>query len=302
VKSGDDGKAFVEFDLPDTVTCFRVYADCFADSRLGTGSTLIECLEPFFVEPKLPPEVTVGDIIQLPLALVNETSSQLSGTVSPTVVGKGLKIVGEKNVEFILGPSQRIRKIFPIKIIGAETSLLRFSAAAGAYSDTVTRTVYISSAGFPFSYGSGGILEPNSTVSYDLPIPTSVVPHSFITHLKFFTTPVSSLTESLKAFINLPSGNFEQVSMTTYPLVLVLQYLHARAEVDPKIIENAYDNLSKGYERLVSFQTASGGFEWFGNEPGHEGRKKRMFLTLLSLDCIWNIAVKGYGFCHPHRS
>ena len=262
--------------MPDSVTCFRAYADCFAGSRLGTGTALIECSEPFFIEFKLPPEVTIGDLIQVPVALVNETSSELVGTVAPTVDGKGLKIDSEKNSEFILEPSQRQRKIFPVKVMKPEPTALRISAAAGAYSDSVTKTIYSTPSGFPFSYSSGGILEPNSSVVFDISIPMSVVPKSFVTHLKFYATPVSSLTESLKAFINLPSGNFEQIAMSTYPLVLALTYLRGQTEVDPKLVADAYENLSKGYEKLLTFQTGTGGFDWFGSEPAHEGNKNRV--------------------------
>ena len=35
-------------------------------------------------------------------------------------------------------------------------------------------------------------------------------------------------------------------------------------------VDKARTLLSKGYKKLASFQTQSGGFEWFGQEPAHE--------------------------------
>jgi hypothetical protein len=30
------------------------------------------------------------------------------------------------------------------------------------------------------------------------------------------------------------------------------------------------ENLKKGYEKLISFETGTKGYEWFGTSPGHE--------------------------------
>jgi len=61
------GAATVSFDLSDAVTTFRVIADAFSDSgALGAASSKIESVQPFYVEPKLPLEVTSGDVIKLP--------------------------------------------------------------------------------------------------------------------------------------------------------------------------------------------------------------------------------------------
>ena len=54
------GKATVSFDLSDSITSFRVRADAFdARGALGSGDTLVDSVEPFYAEPKLPLEVTV---------------------------------------------------------------------------------------------------------------------------------------------------------------------------------------------------------------------------------------------------
>ena len=72
------GEAVVSFYLSDSVTAFRVFADGF-DSRgaLGSSQTLVKSVQPFYLEPKLPLEVTMGDVIRTPLAFVNETKKAL---------------------------------------------------------------------------------------------------------------------------------------------------------------------------------------------------------------------------------
>lgn len=37
-----------------------------------------------------------------------------------------------------------------------------------------------------------------------------------------------------------------------------------------KMIKEIVDKLRKGYQRLLTFETSSKGYEWFGKSPGHE--------------------------------
>ena len=85
LKTNEKGDATVEFALNDSVTTFRVFADAFtAAGAIGSGSTSVESVNPFYLEPKLPLEVTQGDRILLPVACVNTTTSAL-GRVKMTV-------------------------------------------------------------------------------------------------------------------------------------------------------------------------------------------------------------------------
>src|SRR5438132_5919668 len=56
------GTASVSFALNDAVTTFRILADGFdAAGGLGQAAATIESIQPFYIEPKLPLEVTAGD-------------------------------------------------------------------------------------------------------------------------------------------------------------------------------------------------------------------------------------------------
>ena len=90
---------------------------------------------------------------------------------------------------------------------------------------------------------------------------------------KAFPNPVGSLTEALEALIRNPCGCFEQTSSTTYPLVMALAYLKDHRDGSKRVEDMIRDieaKLRKGYNRLVSFESSDGGFEWFGGSPGHE--------------------------------
>ena len=85
-----------------------------------------------------------------------------------------------------------------------------------------------------------------------------------------YPTPLASMTEALERLIQEPYGCFEQTSSTTYPLVMAQQYFMSHQGVDPSLIERSAEILETGYDRLIGFECKSGGYEWFGDDPGHD--------------------------------
>lgn len=52
--------------------------------------------------------------------------------------------------------------------------------------------------------------------------------------------------------------------------LLVLQNLPEQTEKTTQMIIEGKKKLKEGYDRLLTFETKTGGYEWFGNTPGHE--------------------------------
>jgi len=75
VKTDTAGLATVSFNLSDSVTSFRVLADGFGrEGTLGSSVSEISSVQPFSIEPKIPLQVTSGDVIQLPIGMINGTT------------------------------------------------------------------------------------------------------------------------------------------------------------------------------------------------------------------------------------
>jgi alpha-2-macroglobulin-like protein len=265
----DTGKATVTFKLSDSVTSFKISADAFdASGRLGEGTATIRSVEPFYIEPKLPLEVSTGDVIRLPIAAVNGAASDLS--VRLTIDGDPSLSI-EPVAPFTLPAGGRDRRISQITV-GSLPSLsrLRIKADAGTYADEVTRDLVIQPVGFPTEISRGGMLDPNTTIAHSIEIPASLVSGSVVAHVVVYPTPVGNLTEALKGLMQEPNGCFEQTSSTTYPLVMADQYFLTHSGVDPQLIAQSNALLDKGYQRLIGFECKNKGYEWFGEDPGHE--------------------------------
>ena len=270
IKTDTNGEAQVSFDLSDSVTAFRVFADAFdASGALGQGTGAIESVEPFYVEPKFPLEVTAGDVIQLPLSVVNGVGSDLQNVTLTVETGEGIKV---STLEpFRLAANARERRIISIDVgSGVGSTDLVLTAKAGPYSDRVIRKFSVAPRGFPTEIASGGTLEAGASTDRTVAIPASVVQGSVTTSIAIYPTPLANLTQALERLIREPSGCFEQTSSTTYPLVMAQQYFTTHHGVDPALIQRSNALLEKGYKRLVSFECGKHGYEWFGGDPGHE--------------------------------
>jgi uncharacterized protein YfaS (alpha-2-macroglobulin family) len=144
------------------------------------------------------------------------------------------------------------------------------AASAAGHADRVTRTIGVRPRGFPIEAAGGGLLEPNSASSHEIVIPDDLVAGSFESRVEVYPTPLANLTSALESLIQEPCGCFEQTSSTVYPLVMAQQYFMSHQGVPAALVAKSTEILNRGYDRLRGFECKSGGYEWFGSDPGHD--------------------------------
>ncbi len=265
------GEAKVKFALSDNVTTFRVSADAFSESGgIGSTSLGLQSQQPFYTEAKLPLEVTAGDKILIPVNFVNTTDGALSSPVATIDIKGQMTQSSFKKFDTALGAGERARLIETLTIgdkIGDST--ITVSTKAGDFRDKVTRNLKVTSNGFPREQGFAGIIEGGKSVVKTINVP-SFVPGSLTVKGVAYPSPLGNLTEALQRLIQEPSGCFEQTSSTSYPLTMAQQYFLTHQNVDAKFVEDSRKKLDAGYKLLVSFWCPDRGYEWFGENPGHE--------------------------------
>lgn len=266
------GEASVSFDLNDSVSTFRVFADAFADGgEIGGTNIGIKSVQPFYAEAKMPLEVTAGDEIFLPVSLVNASDSDLIGSDIKLDMKGDFKLLSPLKSNADIGVNKRVRWIQPIQVgIGNGLSDVVVKSRAGHYEDKVTRKLSVKPKGFPLECAFGGILTPGQPVIHNITIPGGVLKGSVVSNTAVYPTPLANLTEALQAMIQDPNGCFEQTSATSYPLTMAQQYFLSHSNVDPKLVETSRQKLDAGYTKLVGFWCPDRGYEWFGENPGHE--------------------------------
>ena len=171
-----NGSATVQFDLCDSVTSFEVRADAIsiAGGMLGEGSCMIEARRPFYIEPKLPLEMAEGDTAVVPVACCNGTSSCLNVLLSASSAPPVVCVSPPPPVTVQPNTSARSLATFTVSASSAGTSVVAISASAGAFSDSVRRSVAVAARGFPIELSFAGKLpSSNARASHSVTIPKS---------------------------------------------------------------------------------------------------------------------------------
>ncbi|TWT92394.1 MG2 domain-containing protein [Stieleria varia] len=270
------GKATIRFDVSDSVTLFRVNIDGHTtDGRIGSGDAEVVSRLPFQIEPKLPLEVTSGDRIDLPVAVVNATKDEVDVSLD-LVVGDELSAESTAATLSGIAGLDRTRQYFPLFVGSghnektASIEIRGRTAAPGGQvlKDNIRRTLKISPRGYPMSSALSGTI--NESAEVDLPIPRDIVPGSLAVTLRVYPSRLADLMSGVEGILQEPHGCFEQTSATNYPNTMALLLMKQNGIAKPEITRKATGMLERGYGKLTSFECQQLGYEWFGSDPGHE--------------------------------
>ena len=268
IQTDKKGMAEVEFSNVDAITTYRISVSGFGQQgAIGFAKSSLISTMPFAIKTKLPTHLTDGDVIDLPITLVNNSNKKLSGKLDLNL--SSLIIIEPYEAKQTLKPNEA-KTIF-IKCIASAND--RFEAINigfnnGEWSDEVEHKIRVLNNHFPveIAFADANTLEEN----YRFEVKESVK-NSANVSIKLMTNVLSQIFTDLEQMLRMPSGCFEQTSSSNYPNVLALQYMRAMDKTNPDIEAKALKYLESGYDKLISYECKNGGFEWFGSDPAHEG-------------------------------
>ncbi len=269
----ENGTATFSFDTPDSVTRFRVVVEAH-DGRgaLGDGHMTFENRVLFYAEPKLPIEVAAGDLLDLPVSLVNDGVKVANVFVDVTSDSELLRnTVSEgarPGAQVAAGTRTRVTVPFTVGQ-GRGSANLRFTARTeDGREDISLRTVAVVPRGYPMTISKSGVVTTRATA--EIILPDEYDRTSLRGGLRVYPSTLATLVDGLEGMLSEPGGCFEQASSTNYPNVLVLGYLQQSDMVEPAVAKRAQELLGQGYKLLTGYECESDGYEWFGADPGHE--------------------------------
>ncbi|MAG59134.1 MAG: hypothetical protein CMJ83_22845 [Planctomycetes bacterium] len=277
LKTDATGAVAFDFDLSDRVGTWNVWADVHGEGRVGQAEATFVTTKPFYLDPKIPLEVTAGDVLLIPVRVATgsapatvEMSATGTGSLAVTQVAptKSTRTadVGRFAATIEQGSG---RFLVPVEVSDAKVSALAFAGRSGSWKDTVARPVRVVARGFPHRWSSSGRLVDAASVV--VPMPEDAVDGSLVVGLKLYPSPLATLTDGMDGMLREPTGCFEQTSSKNYPNVLALRWNESTGEGSPSMSKRARALLAKGYARLAGFEVEGGGFDWYGRAPAHVG-------------------------------
>lgn len=262
------GEAEVTFYTSDALTSFHVTVEGIGmDGSIGQTEFKFFSQLPFELDLRVPPVLTALDTVMIPLTLINNTEEVAEGTLAIKYPKQliPLKEMPE-NIRLRAGESKMILIPCLVDTLIA-TDSLEVDFRSFGFADAMVVPVRNEARGFP---ASASFTSEEKSAAFNVNL-SKAVPGSVKMWFNSFPSVNGEVMEGLEGMLREPNGCFEQTSSTTYPNILALSYMKETEQDNPSIRSRAVNLIAKGYNRLMTFESPSGGFEWFGGDPGHEG-------------------------------
>ncbi|WP_375561295.1 MG2 domain-containing protein [Bernardetia sp. OM2101] len=273
IKVDAKGKSQVEFYMSDEITAFRAVCEGIAsDGGIGRTETVFYTQLPFSLDTKLPLFMSMGDKISIPLMLQNNTEKELSGTVSADYPSSWIAVSESKwKNRITLKPNETkvVNMDFLIENEAGKGKFIVQFVGQNGVQDRFEQEVEVFSKGFPAAIALSGE-SADKTYSFEIASPVMGTSKATFTA---FPSVLDDLLAGIESILREPYGCFEQTSSSTYPNLLVMDYLSVQKNLTTEqqaALEKATALTEKGYKRLISFETKDKGYEWFGANPAHE--------------------------------
>jgi uncharacterized protein YfaS (alpha-2-macroglobulin family) len=265
VVTDDQGNVTLDIPMADSITTWRLSALASSqDGRLGASTAEIRVFQDFFIDLDLPLALTQNDEIAVPVGVFNylPQAQTVRLVLEP---GDWFELQGEAEQTIPIEANDIQVVYFRIKAVDFGTHPLTVTAFGETMSDAIQKHVTVYPDGKRIDFSESDRLE--ETVNYAVDIPQSAVQGTSQVVVKIYPGVVSQVVEGLDSMLRMPYGCFEQTSSTTYPNILVLNYLKTTGQTSPETQFKAEEYINLGYQRLTTFEVAGGGFSLFGDAP-----------------------------------
>ncbi|MCC6252654.1 MAG: hypothetical protein IT238_09365 [Bacteroidia bacterium] len=261
------GKKEIEFYTGDDLASYRfVFQGIGNNGEAAYTEYKIFTQQPLNMTLKMPEILVQNDELVLPLLIKNNSDNKINGQLNINVPDELQSLNNiENNVTIAPRESKTVLLKYYTKM-PIEKGAIIVSFKSNVYNDSFERNFSIIPEGYPKQVSFSG-KETNNSYVVDI---DNLVKGSIVASVTAYPSVVSDLMKGIESILNEPVGCFEQTSMSSYPNVLVKEYLDIMGEVNPKIEARANELIAKGYKRLITFETKEKGYEWFGGAPGHE--------------------------------
>jgi hypothetical protein len=262
------GKASISIPMADSITTWRLSAMANSlEGLLGSNTAGIKVFQDFFIDIDLPVSLTEHDRVKIPIAIYNYLPEKQTIKLKMEKEDWFEALEGFER-EVTLAANQVTVEYFPIEVSKLGNHTLTVYAYGSQMNDAIKRKVLVEPDGEEFRDAINGRLE--SKLTQTITIPKEAIDDASKILVKVYPGYLSQVVEGLDKILRMPSGCFEQTSSTTYPNILVLDYMKRTGQISPEIQMKAESYINSGYQRLLTFEVTGGGFEWFGKAPANK--------------------------------
>ncbi len=274
------GTAEISVPIADSITTWQMATVASsADGDVGSASTAIPVYQQFFADTTLPPTITRGDEIVVPVSVHNylTTPQNVTLTVLPAA---WFTLDDTASKSLTLAPDEVQAATFRLRATEVGVQALTIDALGQTQSDAVRRTLEVKPDGDPIAATVSGKLA--GPVSHPFTVPSGAIPGATSITVKIYPGVLSQAVAGLDSMLAMPEGCMEQTTSTAWPNVMVMEYLRASGQSTPEIEKKALGYIQAGYQRILTFQKADGGFGWWP-DPTEKSNRTVTAIGLMEL-------------------
>jgi len=218
-----EGKAEVEFTLPDNLTTYRIMAIAIdRGDRGGKGGSSIQVAKPLLAMPALPRLARVGDTVEAGV-VVHAPSGKIKEVEVTATASGPLKLQGETRRRVAL-PEGKPREVrFRYVAEGSGEAVLRYAVSGGGEQDAVEQRLPVRIPTQIEAVALAG--ETRETAREQLSTPSGVRQDVGGLEVTMASTVLGGYGEAMRQLVDYPYGCLEQMSSRLVPLV-ALRELH----------------------------------------------------------------------------
>jgi alpha-2-macroglobulin len=288
VVTGADGKATVNFKLPDNLTTWRATArGVTADTRVGSAVQKTIARKDVIMRLEMPRFLTEGDTVTISGVVHNFLKNDKSTKISLDLNGAQLLDSPSQTVTIARNGEHRVDWRVQANQVGKLTLLAK--ALTDTESDAVEMTMEIVPHGLKQTAGNTTTVtqdDADQTFNLDLPGRADVSARN----LKIEASPsiAGALFGALDYLTSYPYGCTEQTMSSFLPNIVVAQTLKDIPTARIRASNDLNTKVQKGMDRLYAYQHPDGGWGWWKDD------KTDPFMTAYVVDGLTMASRAGY--------
>lgn len=260
----DSGRALVRVKLADSVTTWHVAViGSTLDGRIAEVSTEVRAFQPFLADLDVPQVLTAGDEISLPVPVRNYLERAQKVAVTAKLPAE-LRLLEPVRQPGMVAASNSANAVMAIRAeTSAEKVPVQVTARGSSAADAIERPTNIHPDGERRATSLSSVIAAGE--SLPLAVSPATIAGSIHGQVKIYPSLLARILEAIEVLLEAPHGCGEQIISSTYPNLLLLKAFREAGLTDDRLSARAMKYLRSGYQRLLGYQNADGGFTYWGH-------------------------------------
>ncbi len=272
-RTDEQGRARVEFTLPDNLTRYRLMVVAVAgDNHFGMAEANLTARLPLMVRPSAPRFLNFGDRFELPVVLQNQTDEVME--VSVALRASNLQAMSDEAMRDSAAPiplpltsgqlvtvpaNDRVEVRFPAQTASAGTVRVQIAASASGAADAAELSLPVYTPATSEAFAVYGVVDEGA-IAQPLQTPTDVFPQFGGLEINTSSTALQALTDAVIYLTDYPFECSEQLASRVLGIAAlrdVLSAFEAEGLPSPDALNAA---VNQDIARLQALQNNDGGW------------------------------------------